>query len=79
MLNDICMFMHTFAIIQSRVRTLGQGESLIVIILTQGVAYDHLKFFEERETYWAPATTESGLYTQLYENKYRELPRNEIR
>lgn len=40
--------------------------------------YDHLKFFKESETYWSPATTTSGLYAQLYENKYRELPREQI-
>ena len=50
-----------------------------MLFCLQTGGYDRLRYFEERETYWAPATTESGLYTQLYENKYRELPRSEIK
>ena len=48
-------------------------------IHSQLKGYDRLKFFKESETYWSPATTTSGLYAQLYENKYRELPREQIR
>ena len=50
--------------------------SLLPAVKVKG--YDRLKYFQESAVYWAPATTTSGLYTQLYENKYRELPRNQI-
>ena len=45
----------------------------------QAQGYDKLKFFQEMDIYWAPATTTSGLYTQLAEYKYREIPRHQIR
>lgn len=45
----------------------------------QARGYDKLKFFQETDIYWAPATTTSGLYTQLSEYKYREIPRHQIR
>lgn len=41
--------------------------------------YDKLKFFKEADIYWTPATTTSGLYSQLFEYKYRELLRSQIR
>ena len=41
--------------------------------------YNQLKFFTEDTTYWAPASTTSGLYSQLAAKKYREIPRNQIR
>ena len=50
-----------------------------VIISNQVEGYDKLKFFKENDLYWAPASTTSGLYTQLYENKYREMPRTQLR
>lgn len=40
--------------------------------------YDKLKFFRESEVYWAPANTTSGLYNQLSDYKYREIPRSQI-
>lgn len=45
---------------------------------TQPQQYDKLKFFKESEVYWAPANTTSGLYNQLSDYKYREIPRNQI-
>ena len=45
----------------------------------QVIGYDHLNYFRESETYWAPAATTEDLYTQLAENKYREIFRHELR
>lgn len=53
--------------------------AIIVSISMQSDGYDHLSFFKEADTYWAPAATAEDLYTQLSEYKYRELPRREIR
>ena len=42
--------------------------------------YDRLeRYFEERQEYWAPADNTAGLYTQLYEHKYREVHRTQIK
>ncbi len=41
--------------------------------------YNRLQFFVQDQVYWAPATTASGLYTQLASKKYREINRNQIR
>ena len=46
--------------------------------LSKGQGYDKLKYFIEKTTFWAPASTQSGLYDQLASNKYREIPREEI-
>ena len=43
------------------------------------VAYSKLRFFEEEQIYWAPASTTSALYSQLASKKYREIPRNQIK
>ena len=32
----------------------------------------------ESEIYWKPASTEEGLYSQLSEHKYHEIPKNSI-
>ena len=40
--------------------------------------YNKLKFFVEDQTYWAPASSASGLYAQLAAKKYREIPRQQI-
>ena len=48
------------------------------LLLSQGQGYDKLRFFEESNIFWAPASTASDLYQQLAANKYREIPQHEI-
>ena len=38
-----------------------------------------LDFFEERPSYWRPACTSDELYSQLAQNKYREILQTNIR
>ena len=49
-----------------------------IFLPSQTNLYNKLKFFTEDTTYWAPASTTSGLYSQLAAKKYREIPRNQI-
>ena len=38
-----------------------------------------LDFFEERPSYWRPACTTDELYSQLAQNKYREILHSQIK
>ena len=41
-------------------------------------AYSQLNFFDEKQTYWTPASTIADLYSQLASKKYREISREQI-
>ena len=40
--------------------------------------YSKLNFFDEKQTYWTPASTIADLYSQLASKKYREISREQI-
>jgi hypothetical protein len=40
---------------------------------------EKLSFFDECEIYWDPAPSRDGLYAQLANRKYREIPSSCIR
>ena len=40
--------------------------------------YKKLKFFEQDQVFWTPASTTSGLYAQLAVKRYREINRRQI-
>ena len=54
--------------------------------LAEGPVYDRLAprynrpsgFFDHEKKYWMPAQTTSDLYSQLSDNRYREIPRQSI-
>ena len=51
----------------------------IGFIILQSHKYNNLQFFERDKTFWAPASTTSGLYEQLCTKRYREISRDQIR
>lgn len=40
--------------------------------------HDKLAFFETEKEYWSPAQTTSAIYSQLSDNRYREIPKQSI-
>ncbi len=48
-------------------------------ILFQASYTSEENYFPESEIYWAPASTKSDLYSQLAQNKFREIPRPLVR
>ena len=40
--------------------------------------HDNLVFFETEKEYWSPAQTTSAIYSQLSDNRYREIPKQSI-
>ena len=66
-------------ILQSIALSIKTGNQMdLLSFLLQTHEYHKLKFFVEDQTYWAPASTTSGLYAQLADKKYREIPRDQI-